>query len=96
LSNKLRNKEDAWAVEEFAQINLNDERLNHRCQKLADALGQQPTAPINQACEDWADSKAAYRFMDNPDVWSLILAPHNQRTVERMRDHKVVLAIWDT
>jgi hypothetical protein len=97
LTNKLRTEEESWAEEEFAQVSMNDERLNHRCQRLADALGQQPTAPINQACEDWADSKAAYRFMDNPDVSpDGILAPHNQRTVERMEGHKVVLAVQDT
>lgn len=84
-------------MEEFAQIDLKDERLNRRCQKLADELGQQPSAPINQACEDWADSKAAYRFFDNPGTSpEKVLLPHSQRTVERMKDHPVVLAIQDT
>jgi hypothetical protein len=87
----------AWAEEEFATIDLNDARLNRRCQKLAGELGQQPTAQINQACEDWADSKAAYRFFDNPAVTpDNVLEPHSQRTVERMKDHPVVLAVQDT
>jgi hypothetical protein len=47
--------DEQWAVEEFAHIELSDARLNQRCQELAIALGQQPNAPINQACEDWAD-----------------------------------------
>ena len=51
-----------WAMEEFASVELKDARLNRRCQELAAALGQHPQAPINQACEDWADTKAAYRF----------------------------------
>jgi len=97
LTNKPQIKEVSWAVEEFAQVDLKDERLNRRCQKLADALGQQPTAPINQACEDWADSKAAYRFVANPKVTpDEILSAHSQRTVERMIGHTVVLAIQDT
>ena len=97
MPNKLHTKEVSWAVEELAQVNLNDERLNHHCQKLADVLGQQPTVPINQACEDWADSKAAYRFFYNSDVSSAsILLPHVQHTVERMKGHKVVLVIQDT
>jgi hypothetical protein len=76
---------------------LKDDRLKGRCQKLAEALGQQPTAPINQACEDWADSKAAYRFVDNPKVTpEEILSPHSQRTVERMKGQAVVLAVQDT
>jgi hypothetical protein len=96
MSEQLK-EEVSWAVEEFAQVDLSDERLERRCQKLADELSKQPTAPINQACEDWADSKAAYRFMDNEKVApDKILSPHTQRTVERMTGHAVVLAIQDT
>ena len=93
----MREKPISWAVEEFGQVDLKDERLNLRCQELVEALGQQPSAPINQACEDWADSKAAYRFMDNEKVTAeRILAPHSERTVERMNSHEIVLAIQDT
>jgi len=97
LSDQPPTEEVSWALEEFAQVSLKDERLNQRCRKLADTLGQQPTAPINQACEDWADSKAAYRFFANPKVApGELLAPHSQRTVARMPGHKVVLAVQDT
>ncbi len=76
---------------------LKDVRLNRRCQVLASVLEQQPTVPINQACEDWADTKAAYRFMDNPKVSpAALVAPHCQRTVERMKAHSLVLAVQDT
>jgi hypothetical protein len=78
-------------------VALKDARLNRRCQVLASVLEQQPTVPINQAGEDWADTKAAYRFMDNPKVSpAAIVAPHCQRTVERMKAHAVVLAVQDT
>ena len=71
----------SWAEAEFAGVALADARLNHRCQGLANVLSEHPLAPINQACEDWADTKAAYRFMDNAHVSpSAILAPHRQRT----------------
>lgn len=84
-------------VEEFAEIDLKDERLNKRCQELAGALGKQSNAPINQACEDWADTKAAYRFFDNQKVGpAKIIEAHGQRTVERMQSYEVVLAIQDT
>lgn len=97
MSEKPEEEKVSWAEKEFAQVDLKDDRLNRRCQKLADELGQQPTAPINQACEDWADSKAAYRFMDNSKVApDDILLPHSQRTVERMKGHAVVLAVQDT
>jgi hypothetical protein len=97
LSDKPELEAASWAIEEFAQVSLKDERLNQRCQTLADALGQQPLAPINQACEDWADSKAAYRFFNNPSVTpGELLAPHSQRTVARMQGYKVMLAVQDT
>jgi hypothetical protein len=56
---------EQWAAEEFAQVELQDARLNRRCQELAVTLGQQPNAPINQACEEWSTTKAAYRFFAN-------------------------------
>jgi hypothetical protein len=97
LKKQQGSEEKSWADEEFAEIDLNDERLDYRCQKLAEDLGQQPTAPINQACEDWADTKSAYRFFDNSKVTpEKVLKPHSQRTIERMKDHRVVLAIQDT
>jgi hypothetical protein len=77
---------------------LKDARLNRRCQELAVALGQQPDAPINQACEDWADTKAAYRFFGNSKKVTPagISASHHQRTVERMSQQGLVLALQDT
>lgn len=90
--------DEQWAALEFADVELQDARLNRRCQELAVALGQQPTAYINQACEDWADTKAAYRFFGNTKKVTPagISAPHQQRTVERMRQHRLVLAVQDT
>lgn len=97
MSDNPHTEEVSWALEEFAQVSLQDNQLNQRCQRLADALGQQPLAPINQACEDGADSKAAYRFVANPKVTpGELLAPHRQRTMGRMQGHTVVLAVQDT
>ncbi len=85
--------DDQWAATEFADVELHDARLNRRCQELAIALSQQPSAYINQACEDWADTKAAYRFFGNTKKVTPagISAPHQHRTVERMRQHPLVL-----
>jgi hypothetical protein len=97
LSTQPNRHDPSWAEEEFAAVALQDVRLNRRCQVLASVLEQQPMVPINQACEDWADTKAAYRFMDNPKVSpAAIVAPHCERTVERMKAHAVVLAVQDT
>jgi hypothetical protein len=89
--------DEEWAIEEFAQVELRDARLNRRCQELAVTLGQQPNAPLNQACEGWSDTKAAYRFFDNAKVTSTgILVPHHQCTVKRMTKHPLVLAVQDS
>jgi len=97
LTTKQKSNDISWAKEEFSKLRLKDKRLNQRCRKMADALEQQPTEPINQACEDWADTKAAYRFFDNAKVSpDKILASHCQRTVKRMKAHPLVLAVQDT
>jgi hypothetical protein len=86
-----------WCLEEFADVELQDARLNRRCGELAVQLAMQPSEPINHACEDWADTKAAYRFFDNEKVTpGELLKPHQQRTTSRMAEHPVVLAVQDT
>ena len=86
-----------WSVREFQGIDLGDARLNRRLLTLAEAFGAQPQAPINQASVDWQDTKAAYAFFANPHALpSEILLPHQQRTLERMAAHPLVLAIQDT
>lgn len=87
----------SWSRQEFAGLDFKDARLNERFVNIADALSSQPLSPISAACQDWAAVKAAYRFFDNEKVSAeKILAPHFQRTVERMRSHERVFAIQDT
>jgi len=89
--------ESQWCLDEFATVEWQDARLNRRCVELATQLAMQPNGPINQACEDWADTKAAYRFFDNDKATpERIRAPHHQRTVKRMVQHEQVLAVQDT
>lgn len=86
-----------WVTEELGAVSLGDRRLDRRAQIIMTQFSQQPTASIPQACGQWADIKAAYRFFDNelvePDK---LLAPHSQATVKRVQDRKVVLAVQDT
>ena len=90
-------KEQAWSEREFEQVNLGDKRLNDRLKQIAEDLSAAPEAPINQASEDWAATKAAYRFFQNEKVTSgQILRPHQARTRERMSQESIVLAIQDT
>jgi hypothetical protein len=83
--------------DEFKTIELGDERLNRRAVLLAERLGQKPSASIPNACQSWAETAAAYRFLRNEEVsWEKVLAPHWQASQVRMAQHKVVLCIQDT
>lgn len=63
-----RNENSGWASKEFGEINLGDQRLKERLVRLSDSLASSPESPINQACGDWANTKAAYRFFQNENV----------------------------
>ena len=85
-------KETNWSEEELGKVELGDRRLNIRLVEIADKLSSQPREPINQACDDWADTKAAYRLVDNEKVSpEKILEPHQKQTQKRMSNYPVVL-----
>jgi hypothetical protein len=89
--------ETSWAAEEFADVNLGDKRLDARLIKLCDRFSDAPESPINQACADWAETKAAYRFFQNDNVEvGEMLAAHRCKTAQRAKGHKTVLALQDT
>jgi hypothetical protein len=89
--------ETGWAAEEFADVDLGDQRLNTRLAKICDRFSESPESPINQACADWAETKAAYRFFQNENVdVQPILEAHRGKTVMRAKKHPTVLALQDT
>jgi hypothetical protein len=89
--------EASWASDEFAEVSLGDKRLDARLITLCDRFSDAPESPINQACADWAETKAAYRFFQNENVdVAEILAAHRSKTAKRASKHKTVLAIQDT
>lgn len=84
-------------ADELRGIDLGDKRLNKRSLKLIEALSVDPQASVNGAMQGWADTQAAYRFFDNPNVTpERILEPHRQATLERIRAERVVLIAQDT
>lgn len=86
-----------WIAYELSAIALGDQRLNWRLLDSAAKLAAKPSVSINQACDDWADTKATYRlFANEKTTMEQILAPHQQRTKERMTSHPVILAIQDS
>ena len=87
----------SWAQDEFGTVDLGDERLNGRAVLLAERLAAEPGESIPNACRGWAETQAAYRFLSNDKTdWQALLASHWTASIERMRQHKVVLNIQDT
>jgi hypothetical protein len=87
----------SWAEEELGSADLGDERVSRRLVRLAEDLSANPTASIPQACQGWAETKAAYRFFARAELdWRAILQPHWERTEERMRACPRVLCPQDS
>jgi Transposase DNA-binding len=57
-----------WIDEELAACSLPDQRLRQRLQQLLQQLSSGLGESIPLACQDWANTKAAYRFLANPRV----------------------------
>ncbi len=75
-----------------------DARLERRFRKLLGQLWDGVGRPIPLACQDWAATKAAYRFLSNERVSEAeILAGHFESTRERFAaGSSVVLVLHDT
>src|SRR5512142_1539075 len=78
-------------------LTLGDTRRTRRLIRLVEDLSAHPLGSSPMASGGWAETKAAYRLLDNPAVeWREMLEVHTQRTGERMQGHPVVLCIQDT
>ena len=74
----------AWVDRELAGCDFSDERLGKRFRSLLDQMAASPGDTIPLVCQDWANTKAAYRFLDNDRVSEAeILAGHFQATRDR-------------
>lgn len=89
-------------MNEFGEAQMGDARLTKRLIKLADRLGDAPSASIPGACNGHAETQGAYRLFDQARKdkralgWETVLAPHMVRTEQRMAAHPVVLCLQDT
>ncbi|WP_459252047.1 transposase DNA-binding-containing protein [Paraburkholderia rhynchosiae] len=65
--------------------------------ELIKRFANRPTASIPGACEGWAETMAAYRFLGNERIdWRDMMQPRWDRTTARMGALPVVLCIADT
>ncbi len=73
-----------WWEGELAGCTFADARLGQRLQKIIERIGGAIGASLPLACQDWASTKAAYRFFSNDRVSEdEILAGHFGSTRER-------------
>ncbi|HEM7007533.1 TPA: IS4-like element ISLpn5 family transposase, partial [Legionella pneumophila] len=97
IKGNQNNSSSGWAESEFGIVNFGDKRLSKRLLKIADSFANSPECSINRACDDWHQSKAAYRFFQNDAVSERkILDSHITKTIERAKNYPTILAIQDT
>lgn len=89
---------DAWWESELAGCVFADARLGQRLRKLIEQMGSAIGASLPLACQDWANTKAAYRFFSNDRVSEEeILAGHFQSTRDRFAAAEgTILVVQDT
>ena len=92
-------EQNNWIDQELHKSVFHDARLLRRLRVLLGQLAQAPGQSISLVCQDWANTKAAYRFLSNPRVSEAdILAGHFDATRERIAaTHEApVLMLHDT
>ncbi|MBE9105485.1 hypothetical protein IQ229_11190 [Nostoc cf. edaphicum LEGE 07299] len=86
-----------WAESELQQADLGDARRNKRLVRIVEDLASQPASSVPQACGDIAATSAAYDFWNSPYFQpSDIRNAQIKSTIERIKEHQVILAIQDT
>ena len=89
---------DVWVDRELDGVEFPDQRLKTRLAKILGDLGRKIGETLPTACQDWAATKAAYRFFSNPRVdESVILAGHFSATKARFaKTSGPILVLHDT
>lgn len=89
---------ETWIDKELAGCVFKDARLGIRFESLVRRLAVGIGESIPMACEDWANTKAAYRFLSNGRVdEGAILGGHFQATRARFsQTNGTVLVLHDT
>ena len=87
-----------WLDQELAGSKFSDQRLVRRFRRLVEQLESAMGESLPLACQDWANTKAAYRFFSNERVSEAdILAGHFQSTHARAAaTEDPVLVLHDT
>ena len=87
-----------WIDQEVGGCNFGDARLAKRFGKLLGMMSEGIGESVPYACQDWANTKAAYRFFSNDEVSEdQIMAGHFQATRGRLSQaNQKILMLHDT
>src|SRR5215470_10817793 len=93
-----RLQSDGWIDEELESCRFQDERHGKRLRKIVEQLADHIGDSIPWASQDWANTKAAYRFFSNARISEAqILGGHFHATGERIRaGDALILMLHDT
>ncbi len=84
-------------TDEFAGVDLKDERRNRRLDKVVNAMAKSPAASICAASGGWAEATAAYRLLGCEDVSAeALIAPHQEAVAQRCAEYECVVVSQDT
>lgn len=87
-----------WSDKETQSCQFQDKRIGDRFRQILAAVGSLPGESIPQACQNWAETKAVYRFLSNERVNAQnILSGHIHETSKRITACEgPVLVLHDT
>ena len=86
-----------WAEVEFGGADLGDKRRGSRLIRLARAVAQKPHGTLPGSLSGWAETKAAYRLLEESDVtYDGVIAPHRGRVREACGRPGEYLMVEDT
>ena len=88
----------SWVETELSGCQFEDARHGARLQSLLESMSERIGKSIPSACEDWANTKAAYRLFSNDRITDKeILSGHYEATSRRVNDTDgPVLILHDT
>jgi hypothetical protein len=93
-SNGVKGQEALWFDNELVGCEFKDKRLGKRYGQMLEQLWQGVGKSIPYACQDWLNTKAAYRFLANDKVdEQQLLAGHFQSTKGRFAEQTGVILL---
>ncbi|EAV3690112.1 transposase [Salmonella enterica] len=80
-----------WLAQELDESSFNDRRLGRRFRELMENFWKNIGSTIPFACQDWAGTKAAYRFLSNPHVDEYAILQSMRQRVATLKNETILL-----